>query len=76
MIAENVVLLLLIIRDGLLILSRNTWPIKSSQDSLGTAVYLSGVPGPAKPRGQFQKCWEQTIPISLVTAMKYLIRTN
>jgi hypothetical protein len=70
---ENVVLLLLAIRDGLLNLSRYTWPIKSSQDSLGTAVYASEVSGLAKPCGQDVKYWEQPIPILLGTVTKNLI---
>src|SRR5258708_18797912 len=35
---ENLVFLFLIIRNGLLELSRYTWPIKSSRDFPGTAV--------------------------------------
>jgi len=35
---DNVVFLLLIIRNGLLNSSRYTWPIKASQDFLGTAI--------------------------------------
>src|SRR5216684_1727960 len=37
---ENVFFLFLVIRNGLLNLSRYTWPIKSSQDFLGTADFL------------------------------------
>src|SRR5713226_2731757 len=36
---ENVAFLFLIIRNGLLNLSRCTWPIKSSQASFGTPVH-------------------------------------
>jgi hypothetical protein len=36
---KNVVFLFLLIRNGLLKSSRYTWPIKASQDSLGTAIH-------------------------------------
>src|SRR5467141_2842430 len=70
---DNVVFLLLIIRNGLLNSSRYTWPIKASQDSLGTAICKSEAPGLAMPPGQNAKCCRELIPILLGVAMKFLI---
>jgi hypothetical protein len=47
--AEDVFLLLLAIRNGLLNFSRYTWPIKSSQDSLGTTVSKAIFPASPSP---------------------------